>query len=251
MHVNPPTEYICGSGGGPRPHRTIEFSFPPPGFSVYTRVYVCHSNEKARVHCIFACDAHTYIHTQAHARVRRLYVRIDRLVATAEPWSDFNFYVERENFTLCLRWPSTRPRRRTEGRVARKVNLLSRTCARFYVKKTHHTKSIPKVAALLSVSLSMPKSVELAFACIRPSCHGEWGGPREICISLLRVRSHVWRVAACTCARMHFTYDKARSRNPPRFAIIIKLQATVGRGTLESSQLWNRCRRRLRFIPLF
>lgn len=69
---------------------------------MYTRVYVCHSNEKARVHCIFACDAHTHTQTQAHARVRRLYVRIDRRVATAEPWSDFNFYVERERTLRCV-----------------------------------------------------------------------------------------------------------------------------------------------------
>lgn len=89
--------------------------------SLCIRVYMFAIPTRKRVHRIFACDART----QAHARARCLYVRIDRRDATAEPWSDFNFYVERENFTLCLRWPPTRPRRRTKGRVARKVNLLS------------------------------------------------------------------------------------------------------------------------------
>lgn len=96
--------------------------------SLCIRVYMFAIPTRKRAYIVYLPVMHTHIHTQAHARVRRLYVRIDRLVATAEPWSDFNFYVERENFTLCLRWPPTRPRRRTEGRVARKVNLLSRTC---------------------------------------------------------------------------------------------------------------------------
>lgn len=92
----PSTFAATAAAAVPSPHRTIEFSFPPLGSSMYTCIYVCHSNEKARVHCIVYLPLWcTYIGAHVRAAcMSRDRARIDQRDATAEPWSDFNFYVE-------------------------------------------------------------------------------------------------------------------------------------------------------------
>jgi len=79
-----------------------------------------------------------------------------------------------------------------------------------------------KTARSKNCSPSTPKLLKLAFACIHPFCREGNEGSKEIRISL-----HVRSARTCD-ACMHFIYDKAQSRNPPRPAIIIKLHATVG-----------------------
>lgn len=245
MHVNPPTEYICGSGGGPRPPiEPSNFRFLRQD-SPCIRVYMFAIPTRKRAYIVYLPVMHA--HRRTHVRIACMCVSTD--VTRRRSLGAILTFTLRGRTLRCVYGG----RRRTEGRVARKVNLLSLTCARFYVKKTDtvRTTDVECPESSAATFCFVPKSLELAFACIRPLCHGEWRGGRptremRICCVCDRTCDAWPRAHALACIS-----HKARSRNPPRLAIIIKLQETVDRGTLESSQLWNRCLGRSRFIPLF